>query len=94
MSTDLERRRTLTFRQRRDMGLTLVNLVRVTRQLAAEGVVDKDTPPEELRDAILSRLAAESPEACADPTVDWDAVLQFLEKLLPFLLQILALFGI
>lgn len=94
MSTDLERRRTLTFRQRRDMGLTLINLVRVTRQLASEGAIDKDTPQEEVRDAILNRLAMDNPAACADPTIDWDAVLAFLEKLLPFLLQILALFGL
>jgi hypothetical protein len=93
MSTDVEGRG-LTFRQRRDMGLTLINLIRVTRTLASEGVIDKSTPQEEVRDAILSRLAADNPVACADPGIDWDAVLAFLEKLLPFLLQILALFGL
>lgn len=92
MSTDLEARRTLTFRQRREMGLTLVNLIRVTRQLAADGVINKDTPQDEVRDAVLSKLAEENPVACADPTLDWDAILAFLEKLLPFILQIIALF--
>ena len=30
----------------------------------------------------------------ADPQIDWDGLLDFIERLLPFILKILALFGL
>jgi hypothetical protein len=92
MSDNVEGRG-LTIRQRREMGLTAANIFRVTRELCRDGTIDKSTPREDVAQAVIDRLVIENPKAFADPSVDWDAILAFIEKLLPFILQIIALFG-
>jgi hypothetical protein len=86
--------RGLTFRQRREMGLTVINVIRVTRQLASDGTISKDTPQDEVIDAVINQLVFENPKAAADPTIDWEAIAAFLERIMPLILTILSLFGI
>ena len=93
MSTDNVEGRGLTFRQRREMGLTARNIYRVTRELARDGTIDKDTPKDDVTQAVMDRLVMDNPKAFADPSADWDAIFAFIEKLLPFIMQIIALFG-
>jgi hypothetical protein len=43
--------------------------------------------------AILNELVTADPQAFADPSIDWDAILAFIEKLLPLILTIIGLFA-
>ena len=86
MSTDLSAVGGLTIRQRREMGLTLVNVRRVAKGLLDSGEISRDTPREEIAAAVLESLVSENPKAFADPGVDWDALLSFIERLLGILL--------
>jgi hypothetical protein len=92
MSTDLQGRG-LTIRQRREMGLTVANIMRATRKLCQDGTITKDMSKEDVAILVQEQLVMDNPKAFADPSVDWDAVLAFIEKLLPFIMQIIALFG-
>ena len=85
--------RGLTLRQRRAMGLTVRNMARAARELAADGSIDKDTPREDVAELVLEKIVTENPKAFADPGVDWDAILAFIEKLLPLILAIISMFG-
>lgn len=86
MSTDLSAVGGLTIRQRRDMGLTLLNVRRVAKGLLDSGEITRDMPREEIAAAVLAVLTSENPKAFADPGVDWDALLSFIERLLAILL--------
>ena len=89
---DTVTRRGLTFKQRRQMGLTVRNIARATRVLASEGIITKDTPEDEAAELVLERLVMDNPQSFADPTLDWDAVLAFIERLIPLIMTIIALF--
>lgn len=84
--------RGLTLRQRRDMGLTIVNITQETRKMMAEGVISKSTPKDEVAELVLERLVFQNPRAFGEASIDWDAVLAFIEKLLPLILTIIGLF--
>lgn len=79
--------------QRREMGLTIGNIRRATKQLLDDGTITTDTPRDEMAAAVLNQLVVENPKAFADPSLDWDALLAFIERLLPIILQIIALFA-
>lgn len=93
MSTDNVEGRGLTIRQRREMGLTAANIFRTTRELVRDGTITKDMDKDDITQVVVDRLVVDNPKAFADPGVDWDAVLAFIEKLIPFIMQIIALFG-
>lgn len=78
--------RDLTIRERREMGLTIPNILRATREMVREGLLTRQTSQEDVRDLILERMVFENPKAYANPEVDWDAILAFIEKLLPIIL--------
>jgi hypothetical protein len=42
---------------------------------------------------IAQELAVDNPKAFGDPSLDWDAILAFIEKLLPLILQLISIFG-
>jgi hypothetical protein len=50
--------------------------------------------PESLAPVVLEQiLRKDLPQAMADyPTIDWDAILAFIEKIIPIILKLLALF--
>lgn len=85
--------------QRRKLGLTTANVVKVLQAMKAEGALEQyrtvagdgtvtvDTSA--LAVAVADRLATEAPEAWAD--IDWDEVIAFLEKLLELLIKFLPL---
>lgn len=81
-----------TRRQRRDMGLTLVNLTRKAKQLKDAGVITDDDDARDVAIEIGDLLFADNPKAFADPQINWDDVLAFIEKLIPLILKIIALF--
>lgn len=90
--SDTAAARGLTLRQRREMGLTIGNLTRATRQCIESGSVDKTDAPEVIAAAVAAQLVVENPKAFADPSVDWDSILAFIEKLIPIIMTLIALF--
>lgn len=85
--------------QRRKLGLTTPNIVKVLqtmksegeleqyRTVAGDGTVTVDTSS--LAVAVADRLATEAPEAWQD--IDWDEIIAFLEKLLELIIKYLPL---
>lgn len=82
----------MTMRERRQRGLTLRNLVKVSRQLKESGELTSDMPRDEMAELILEAVVAEDPKAFAEVGLDWDAIIAFIEKLLPLILTIISLF--
>jgi len=81
----------LSWRQRRAMGITPRNMIRVVREMEKDGSLES-VDQAELSAMVLDRLMTENPKAFADPSLDWDAILSFIEALLPVILKIIALF--
>lgn len=85
--------------QRRKLGITTPNVVKVLQQMKSEGQLEQyrtvagdgtvTVDTSSLAVAVADRLATEAPEAWRD--IDWDAVLAFLEKLLEILIKFLPL---
>lgn len=84
----------LTRRQRRDMGLTFGNVRRVLSELQAdESACFDDCCIEELAVMVAERVVTENPAAFQDPQLDWDAILAFIERLIPLIMTIISLFS-
>ena len=81
----------LTWRQRRKLGLTVRNVIRVTREMKKAGDLE-GVSQAELSAMILNQLMTENPKVYADPSLDWDALLDFIERLIPIILKIMSLF--
>ena len=82
-------------REMRRMGLTVLNVRRRARQLAIAGEITADMTQEQIRDIVIDDLMGDEPGAFRNlSAVDWDAIIAFITKLLPLILQILAIFGL
>lgn len=85
----------LNRREMRRMGLTVLNVRRRARQLAIAGEITTDMSHEQIRDIVIDDLQGEEPGAYRNlGAPDWDAIIEFITKLLPLILQILAIFGL
>lgn len=82
----------LTPQQREAMGLTRANVRKVARQLRKEGRL-KGLSQREMAELILDVIAVDNPKAFAAPNIDWDALIAFIEKLLPLILKLIELFS-
>ena len=85
-----------TEKQRREMGLTFRNIRRVMAEMQAAGELqDKDRAT--IAVEVMGRLVDENPKAFQDAggieDWDWDAILEFIEKLIPLIMQIIAMFS-
>ena len=85
----------LTIRQRRAMGLTFVGTLRAARELARRGDITSTTDPKEMAAAIAEEIMLTNARAWSDhaSSIDWDAILAFIEKLIPLIMKLIALFG-
>jgi hypothetical protein len=78
--------------QRRRLGVTFVNVARIVREMDAAGELDRDQP-DGIALQVLARLQAENPEEFAKVMADrdwasfFDALLAFLEKMIPIFMQ-------
>ena len=82
-------------RQMRDLGLTVLSIRHRARQMARAGDLVASMTQKQIRDAILDDLLFDDPrdfDHLGAP--DWDAIIAFIEKLLPLILKIIALFGL
>ena len=91
------RRFQLGILERRRLGLTLSAIQDVTQSLAADGIVTAKMDDRDILEAVAMELAIDNPQAWADAGaerlgIDWDGLIGFLERILPLILQIIALF--
>ena len=85
----------LTIRQRRQMGLTVLGTMRAARELARRGEISRDMDSKAMASAIAEEIMFSNARAWSDNAVaiDWDAILAFIEKLLPLILMLIELFS-
>jgi hypothetical protein len=85
---------TLDRRDMRRAGLTVLNVRRRVKQMARSGELTRDMSRDRIREIVMDDLMGDNPRAFENfGAVDWDAILAFIEKLLPLILQLIALFG-
>lgn len=82
----------LTPQQRDDFGLSRENVKKIVRQLRKEGKL-RGLSNREIAGLVLDTIVAENPKAFAQAQIDWDALIAFIEKLLPLILKIIELFN-
>lgn len=78
----------LTLRDRQKLGVTLSNLLRKARKLRNEGV---DITAKSLLEAVIDDLSPANDLQVT--TINWEAILKFIEELLPIILKLIALFS-
>ena len=85
----------LTVRQRRQMGLTFLGTLGAARELARRGEIHKDMDRKEISALIAEEIMATNAKAWADnaAAIDWDAIIAFIEKLIPLILKLIELFS-
>ncbi len=88
-----EKRRALDRKTRRKLGLTIKNIRRATKALYKAGELE-DMGRAEIAAAVLDKITGENPKVFADPTLDWDALLDFIERLIPIILRLIELFAV
>jgi len=83
---------TLTRRQRRKLGITFRNIRRVASDLKKAGELSDDKAVAAAQ--VLQALTQENPKAFQQEagSIDWDALLDFIERLLELILKFLPLF--
>ena len=82
-------------REMRRAGLTVLNVRRHARHLAIAGEITSDMSQEQIRDIVLDDVRGDNPVVFDKVNaVNWEAILEFITKLLPLILQILAIFGL
>lgn len=98
MSQTLESR--LGVLERRKLGLTFGNALRIARKLHREGSLVSDDS-QSAAAQVAAAMVAENPElfrtAAADGERDWEeffsALIAFLEKMMPLILQLIEIFS-
>ncbi len=81
----------LGFRQRRAMGLTFRGVRTILKEMRDAGELEGKSNSQ-LAVEVLDKALDQKPEAFANPAIDWDAIMAFLEKLIPLILKIISLF--
>lgn len=86
-------RNRMTRREARKFGATRKNVRRILWDMHVAGTLDV-TDTEGTADLVCQQLVREAPEAfvAAGPGFDIDRLIEFLERILPLILQLLALF--
>lgn len=93
-TTDSGAVRGLSLRDARRMGLTVRNITEAVRQLQADGRITSDTTDAEVAALVADKLYGENAAAWGNPAaVNWEAILAFIESLLPIILKIISLFS-
>jgi len=79
-----------TLRDRLRMGLTLPAVARIVlemREADPQGFAAQT--PKEIAATVLGELQAANPEAFDDPQIDWDAVREWIEKIIAWILKVI-----
>lgn len=89
----MERFNRLTFRERRKLGLTMRDLLATARQLKERGRLGDDLTKSEYAAELAYSSVSQNMDAYAKMGVDWDAIIEFIERLVPIIEWIISLFG-
>lgn len=86
----LQRRPGFTWKKRRELGLTIPNMIRKLAEMDAAGELD-ELDQSEVSVVMLQRLNADNPKAfAAEAAIDqafWERFLKFIQFILPLLLM-------
>lgn len=83
-------RRPLTLREARSLGVTVAAVRQAVEDLRKSGDLDASTSRPEMAALVADRLTEKNAQAFrAAAGLDWDALLAFIEKLLPLILRLL-----
>lgn len=85
--------KSLTWRQRQDLGLTIPKISEVLRDLQKEGQLEKGMDRSVVAAMVLERLSAENPRAYGDRDIDIEAILKFIETILPLIMALIQIFS-
>jgi len=85
----------MSIADRRRAGVNLLSCLKAAKKIMSNSEFEAANT-RELAQAILEEIQSKKlPQLRdAEPGVDWDAIIAFIEKLLPLILQLLAIFGI
>lgn len=78
--------------ERRRLGLTIGKVRPIVERLSSEGKIDKDNPSAAAA-LVMHELMEQDPQAWGQAEMDWDAILAFLEKLIPLIITLINLFS-
>ena len=79
--------------ERRRLGLTPIGVIAATRRLAKDGQINGGMSSEEICELVATEIMLQNTPAWAEaPEIDWDAILAFVEKLIPIIMALIALF--
>lgn len=83
-------RRSLSIREARELGVTLASVRSCVQELREQGEIDETTSRAEIAALVTDRLMEKNQEAfAASAGLDWEAILAFIERLLPLILRLL-----
>ena len=82
----------LGFLERRRLGLTIHELRPLVKTMLDDGRISRDNPSAAAAE-VMSELLESNPQWAENPKIDWDAVLEFLEKLIPLIIMLIELFS-
>ena len=82
----------LSRKQRKEMGVTFRNIRRVMADMQQAGELE-GLSSAEISAEVLNRLIGDNPQAFGDPSVDWDALLEFIEKLIEIIMRLISLWS-
>ena len=82
----------MRWRQRRKLGVTLRNLIKVTKELRAAGELE-GLDDSEVAAKVLQEIIQDNPTAFGDPGFDFDSILELIEKFLPLIMKIIEMFS-
>ena len=87
-AADVAGRERLTVWQRRSMGITIPNIMRTMIAMHRAGELEgKDSGL--VAASVGERLVTDNPKAFADPKLDWDAVMEWIEIIVRIILSIM-----
>ena len=86
-------RKRLRIREARRLGLTVRNIGPIVRKIRDEPDF-ADKTHAEIAVEVAERLAEQNPDGFRDPNLDWDAIIEFIEKLLPLILKLIEIFSL
>ena len=81
------------FLERRRLGLTPLGVIAATRRLAKDGQINAAMDKDEICELVATEIMLQNAPAWAEaPSIDWEAILAFIEKLIPIIMALIALF--
>ena len=83
----------MSIKDRRKKGVTFLAVLRAARELSDDVDFDPSSKSEAAEKILEKIISKKLPLAQnEEPEIDWNGLLEFIERILPLILQILAIF--